>query len=324
MAKETKEKNSFVFYYDYRQHLALLSDEERGRLIMALLDYGESGQVPELNGAVLMAFSFMRAQIDRDAEKYAKICQKRREAGQRGGRPSEKKDGAEKQNDEGKPSESNANQNKAKKAKGFNEKQSEAKKPDTDTDTDTDTETDTDTDTYIKPNGLILLPPKGGIAPKAPKEAGKAAETAPYKKIVALYHEKCVSFPQLKYISKKRKELMDDRWKDYEQNLDTFRELFEQAENSQYLKGKNKSGWSASFDWLLAEENMPKVLEGNFADKPKNGNGRSSHDMDDWSRALLERQVAAAMEEKKKNPPITAGQDPVLRERMEALQEKLG
>ena len=124
MAKE--QKKGFVLYHDYRNHLALLSDEERGRLLMALLDYSENEQEPELGGAVLMAFSFIRAQLDRDADKYAETVQKRREAGKQGGRPP-------------KANESNENQNKAKKANGFFEKQIKAKKPDTDTVTDTST-----------------------------------------------------------------------------------------------------------------------------------------------------------------------------------------
>lgn len=71
-------KNSFVLYADYRQHLALLSDEERGRFLMALFDYVEYGTVPELSGAGAMAFSFIRAQIDRDNDKWMKKREKAR------------------------------------------------------------------------------------------------------------------------------------------------------------------------------------------------------------------------------------------------------
>ena len=78
-------KKGFLLYYDYRKHLALLNDEERGKLLMALLDYGEHGTQPELEGAALMAFSFIQAQMDRDAEKYAETVKKRSEAGKMGG-----------------------------------------------------------------------------------------------------------------------------------------------------------------------------------------------------------------------------------------------
>ena len=44
--------------------------------------------------------------------------------------------------------------------------------------------------------------------------------------------------------------------------------MFENAEASSFLKGED-GGWKASFDWLIKEANMLKVLEGNYADKGK-------------------------------------------------------
>ena len=82
-----QEKKSFILYHDYRQHLALLSDEECGRLFIALFDYAETKCVPELSGAVLMAFSFIKAQMDRDDARYEEKVEKRRNAGRQGGRP---------------------------------------------------------------------------------------------------------------------------------------------------------------------------------------------------------------------------------------------
>jgi hypothetical protein len=49
--------------------------------------------------------------------------------------------------------------------------------------------------------------------------------------------------------------------------LDDFRTLFENAEASSFLKGKNERNWTATFDWLIKDSNMAKVLEGNYADK---------------------------------------------------------
>ncbi len=95
--KKTDKQKSFLLYYDYRRHLAMLNDAERGRLLMGLLDYGETGAEPELDGAAAMAFSFITAQMDRDAEKYADTCQKRSEAGKRG---AERRWGAEEESED--------------------------------------------------------------------------------------------------------------------------------------------------------------------------------------------------------------------------------
>ena len=281
MARE--QKKGFVLYYDYRNHLALLSDEERGRLLMALLDYSESGTEPDLEGAALMAYSFIRAQMDRDAAKYAATVQKRREAGRQGGRPP-------------KASESNEKQTEAKKANGYYEKQTEAKKPDTVTDTDTG----------------IYIPPKGGESP-APAEP--PADHVPYSVIVDMYHTISKSYPKLRTISDKRKKAIAARWKEYKQDLETFRELFEQAEASQFLKGKNQRNWTADFNWLMNSENMAKVLEGKYADKETTRKG--SFDTDDFFEAAVLRSW------QDREPPKTAGEDENIKARAEALKQQL-
>lgn len=66
-------------YYSYREQLEILPDDERGKLVIALLDYAQNGTIPELSGASMMAFAFIKSQIDRDAEKYEARCTKNRE-----------------------------------------------------------------------------------------------------------------------------------------------------------------------------------------------------------------------------------------------------
>ena len=52
--------------------------------------------------------------------------------------------------------------------------------------------------------------------------------------------------------------------------LEDFQRVFEKAESSDFLKGKNKRDWSATFDWLICDSNMAKVLDGNY-DNVKGG-----------------------------------------------------
>ncbi len=78
-------KKSFIIYHDYREPLNLLTDEQRGRLLIALLDYSEHGIVPEFDeGALLMAFSFIRQTLDRDAATWEETRKKRADAGRMG------------------------------------------------------------------------------------------------------------------------------------------------------------------------------------------------------------------------------------------------
>ena len=78
-------KKSFVLYHDIRTPLELLTDEQRGKLFIALLNYSEYGELPDFDGALLMAFAFIRMSLDRDAEAWAEKRAKRAEAGRSGG-----------------------------------------------------------------------------------------------------------------------------------------------------------------------------------------------------------------------------------------------
>ena len=78
-------KKSFVLYHDIRTPLELLTDEQRGKLFIALLNYSEYGELPDFDGELLMAFAFIRTSLDRDAEAWAEKRAKRAEAGRSGG-----------------------------------------------------------------------------------------------------------------------------------------------------------------------------------------------------------------------------------------------
>lgn len=121
-------KDSFVLYTGYMEHIGLMDMEQRGVLLTALMMYVSGNELPDMDGITQMAFSFIKSQIDRDAEKYEEICRKRSEAGKTGGRP--------------KANGFSGKQEKAKKANGFSEKQTKAKKADNDTEYDTDTDSD--------------------------------------------------------------------------------------------------------------------------------------------------------------------------------------
>jgi len=48
-------------------------------------------------------------------------------------------------------------------------------------------------------------------------------------------------------------------------SINMMEQVFCKMENSDFLKGKNKYGWKASFDWVFQNsDNWMKVLEGNY------------------------------------------------------------
>lgn len=90
------------------------------------------------------------------------------------------------------------------------------------------------------------------------------------KETISLYHSICVSFPAIRAVSEAREKAIHKIRKKY--TLDDLKTVFENAENSSFLKGSD--GWKASFDWMIKESNFLKVLEGNYADKTKKSFGQ--------------------------------------------------
>ena len=83
-----------------------------------------------------------------------------------------------------------------------------------------------------------------------------------YQKIVDMYNDTCVSFPRVKSLSEARRKAIRARLKTY--SVDDLQRVFEKAEASNFLKGANGRNWNATFDWLLKDSNIAKVLDGNY------------------------------------------------------------
>ena len=92
-----------------------------------------------------------------------------------------------------------------------------------------------------------------------------------FQQIADMYNEICISFPKLSKLSNQRKKALSARFKEY--SIDDFRRLFTLAESSSFLKGRNNRDWRATFDWLIKDANMAKVLDGNYNTGKEQVNG---------------------------------------------------
>lgn len=63
-------KPGVMFYFDIRPCIRRLNLEEKGKLFEAILDYGEFGTIPEVDGTVGVAWDFIQQRIDRDTGRY--------------------------------------------------------------------------------------------------------------------------------------------------------------------------------------------------------------------------------------------------------------
>lgn len=122
-----------------------------------------------------------------------------------------------------------------------------------------------------KPNASLTQPnateEDKEIEQEIDKESDIKKESITCQQIVDLYHSICKSFPFVRSLSESRKKAIKARLNTY--TLEEFQTVFENAEASSFLKGRNDRNWTATFDWLIKDSNMAKVLEGNYADKRK-------------------------------------------------------
>lgn len=99
------------------------------------------------------------------------------------------------------------------------------------------------------------------------KELDKDKEYIPYQEIMDNFHLICVSLPNIKEITPPRKKAINGKWKQLNKSIADCMEFFERVEQSDWLSGRNKEGWKASFDWIFKAANFVKIIEGNYDNK---------------------------------------------------------
>lgn len=103
------------------------------------------------------------------------------------------------------------------------------------------------------------------------KESREKKRIYPYQDIVALWNEICGScLPKVKTLNDNRRQKIKCRLDEFggeskEDWLTHAKELFERVIASDFLRGGNNSGWTATFDWVFENsKNWVKVVEGNY------------------------------------------------------------
>lgn len=73
-------KPGIMLYFDVLEPIRALPDREKGRLLTAMLEYGQTGKAPEFTGRLALAWGFVKPRIDRDEEEYNRIALKKQYA----------------------------------------------------------------------------------------------------------------------------------------------------------------------------------------------------------------------------------------------------
>lgn len=69
-----------MIYFDMLGPIRVLPDADKGRLLVAMLEYGQTGKAPAFDGMLALAWEFVRPKIDKDSEEYDRTVLKRQYA----------------------------------------------------------------------------------------------------------------------------------------------------------------------------------------------------------------------------------------------------
>ena len=61
-----------MLYFDILEPIRVLPDADKGRLLVAMLEYGQTGTVPVFDGMLALAWGFVKPNLDRDEVAYEK------------------------------------------------------------------------------------------------------------------------------------------------------------------------------------------------------------------------------------------------------------
>lgn len=218
------ERNSFVLFTEIVEVIKELTNEQKGMLFQAILDY-QLGIEPDIEDQMVkIAFIPIKQNLDRNNEKWEKKRIARSEAGKKGmkSRWSNK---------------AITNDNKNNKAI------SEITK----------ITVNVNDNENVNVNGNENVNVNG-------KDKG-----INYQLVADMFNDICISFPKVTKLSDSRKRAIRARLRQY--SMDDLKRAFEIAEQSNFLKGVNNKNWSANFDWLMKDNNLAKVLDGNYTNR---------------------------------------------------------
>ena len=107
-----------------------------------------------------------------------------------------------------------------------------------------------------------------------------------YKEIVNLFNEICgKKLPQITVVSANRKKAIRSLLKTF--SREQILEAFKAVNDSDFLTGENSRKWKATFDWIIKEQNMAKILDGNYT--TERDHSFATYDLDLFEKMLNEK-----------------------------------
>jgi uncharacterized protein YdaU (DUF1376 family) len=153
-----------------------------------------------------------------------------------------------------------------------------------------ESQTDTQTQTQKKPLESEYEKEDEDIKEKENKKPKPAKTDLQF--LIDRFNEKCDKLPKCRSLTDTRKTALKNRIDEH--GIDQIEVVFELVSESNFLNGDNGTGFTASIDWVLKQQNFIKILEGNYKNKT-NGNRNNNHQRSDAERKQSALAAASSM-----------------------------
>ena len=276
------EKKSWLFYKTWNNMFLKLPKAEAGELLQAMCALEEGVEFTIENPILEAVFSTIKEQMLANTERFYKEKERRQNASKKGveARAEKKKqsDNESLTNNQpltnGQPIVNQSLTNRLPNVTYKDEDKDEVEEEEKDKKTKTVSHSSLRSECSVPETGFGDSE-NGQPDEKIPVER----EQTNYKAVVDSYNSLCKSFPKVTKLSERRRKAIKARLKEY--SLAELEKAFALAEESEFLKGANNRNWMASFDWIISDSNLPKVLEGKYANRAS-PNGTSSKSQSMW------------------------------------------
>lgn len=299
------EKKSWLFYKTWNNMFLKLPKAEAGELLQAMCALEEGVEFTIENPILEAVFSTIKEQMLANTERFYKEKERRQNASKKGveARAEKKKQSDNESLTNNQPVVNQSLTNRLPNVTYKDKDEDKDKVEDEDKDKVEEEEKDKKTKTvsHSSLRSECSVPETGF----GDSENGQLDEKIPvereqtnYKAVVDSYNSLCKSFPKVTKLSERRRKAIRARLKEY--SLAELEKAFALAEESEFLKGANNRNWMASFDWIISDSNLPKVLEGKYANRASpNCTGGKSQSMwgeDDFVAKVIRGETSLAEE----------------------------
>ena len=247
MSNECVMRDSFVFYRSFLEAAQFLPQDLKAEFLTAIIEYALNGTENEQLDSVVKSLMMMaKPQIDKNNVRY--------ENGKKGGRPKTK---TEETITEEKPKE--------------NQTITEEKPKETKTKPNVNVNVNVNDNV----NGIYITSQREVCENSEVSDFTPSPTIPPpkdlvdYEKIVSLYHSICKDYPRVIKLTESRKQKIRIRFIDeMKSDYNLIESIFRKMQDSKFLRGDNKQGWKATFDWVFENgKNWVKIAEGNYDNK---------------------------------------------------------